>query len=184
VSAELPVHISRTELHAVEVPDRFEATGSFDVRLVNHGTSLHVHLHLDDDLSEVAALEAPNHYVEGDAERVVRVEVADPDARPEELFGRLKVVSAYGAQTRWVDVELHTPETEETVEVGESLRRPPPREPDDGGVDRPAVVVGVLGVAALAVAGAGAALLGDPLVVAGALVVFVGVVVALAVVLS
>ena len=103
---EFTVHISRDELHAIEIPASFETSGSFDVVLVNHGTSLHVHLHLDDSLSEVAALDANNHYVEGDSSRVVRIGV-DTERLPDSgVFGRLKIVSAYGSQTRWVDIEL------------------------------------------------------------------------------
>jgi hypothetical protein len=181
VSEELPVHIGREGLHSVEVPDSFEAEGPFDVRLINHGNALHVHLHIDDDLSTVARLDATNHYVESDAERVVRVDVA-PD-READVFGRLKVVSAYGAETRWVDVDILTPEEDdEPVRVGEELSRPQPRpEPETGGLaDRPAALVGAVGLAALLLAGVAAAVLGDPLVVAGALVVVGGVAVALA----
>ena len=72
---ELPVHISREELHTLEVPGSFQATGPFDVRLINHGESLHIHLHLDDPLSNVAAIDAGNHYVERDSQRYVHVDV-------------------------------------------------------------------------------------------------------------
>ena len=52
----LPVHLSRSELHAVEAPASFEATGSFDVELVNHDTAVHVHLNLDEALSSDSAM--------------------------------------------------------------------------------------------------------------------------------
>jgi hypothetical protein len=178
VPDELAVHVSRRELHSLEVPDDFETEGSFDVRLVNHGNSLHIHLHLDDTLSEVARMEATNHYVEGESERVVRVEVAD--GREEDVFGRLKVVSAYGAQTRWVGIDLVTPDDESgRVRVDESLSKPRPEpDPEPGLRDRPELLVGAFGLLALAIAAGSALVSGSPLVALGALVVFAGVAVA------
>jgi len=181
VPDELPIHVSREELHAVEAPAGFETDGSFDVRLVNHGNSLHVHLHLDDRLSRVARMDATNHYVESDSERVVRVEVAGD--REEDVFGKLKVVSAYGAQTRWVDVEVLTREDDEgAVRVDESLGKPSPApDPETGGWgfgDRPELLVGAVGLLALAVAGASVAVSGSLMVTAGALAVLGGVAVA------
>jgi hypothetical protein len=181
VPDELPIHISREELHGVEAPAGFETEGSFDIRLVNHGNSLHVHLHLDDRLSEVARMDATNHYVEGNSERVVRVEVAGN--RTEDVLGKLKVVSAYGAQTRWVDVEVPTPDEEGgEVRVDESLGRPSP-EPDSGTGgrefgDRPELLVGVVGLLAVAIAAVSVAVSGSLMVALGALAVVGGVAVA------
>jgi len=128
VSDALTVHVNRESLHSIAVPDSFEASDGFDVVLVNHGESTHVHLHLDDSLSEQAALEAPNHHVEGGGERRVRVgRTGGGTAR-----GNLKVVTAYGSTTRLVDVELTEPvETDEPVEVGEELTKPQPRTEGD-----------------------------------------------------
>lgn len=178
---ELPIHISREGLHAVEAPAGFETDGSFDVRLVNHGNSLHVHLHLDDRLSQVARMDATNHYVEGDSERVVRVEVAGN--REEDVFGKLKVVSAYGAQTRWVDIEVLTPaEDERKVQVDESLGKPSPDpDPETAGVgfgDRPELLVAAFGLLAVAIASVSVAISGSLMVTVGALAVFGGVAVA------
>jgi hypothetical protein len=183
VPDEFPVHISRSGLHAIEIPDSFDTDGSFDVVLVNHGTSLHVHLHLDDTLSKVASLEANNHYVEGDDERAVRISV-DTDRIPDDgVFGRLKVVSAYGSETRWVDIELTQPHPEgETVRVDESLSKPPEppsnerRATELGGPELPVLALGGL---ALVVAILSAALLQDTLVTVGAGAVVGGVFVAL-----
>ncbi|MDS0259219.1 hypothetical protein NDI56_07415 [Haloarcula sp. S1CR25-12] len=152
----LTVHVNRGELHGLAVPDSFETSESFDVVLVNHGESTHVHIHLDDALSEQAAVEAPNHHVEGGDERRVRVtRTADGTAR-----GNLKLVTAYGATTRLVDVQLTEPVyTDEPVEVGEELTKPQPR-PDPGGssllADRrvPLVAALLLVVFLAAVAGA------------------------------
>ena len=179
----LPVHVNRDSLHALEVPDAFETDGSFDIGVVNHGGSVHVHLHLDDDLSAIASVEASNHFVDGESQRTVHVSV-DGDG---EATGTLKIASAYGAETRYVTVRITEPqEAERTVEVDESLSQPQPRQPDTGDdgtalaalAGTPQLVVGALGVVALAVAVGVAALVDDIVVVAGALAVLVGVLVA------
>jgi hypothetical protein len=182
VSADrLPVHLNRAELHAVEVPDSFETTGSFEVELANHGTSLHVHLNLDDDLSAVADIEATNHFVDGETQQVVRVRVDGEGELP--ARGKLKVVSAYGAQTRYVDVELTDPEEQRrSVEVDESLAEPP-SDPDPGTgsssvVANPELAVLAFGVLAVVAAGAIAVFVDSTLVIAGAVVVLLGVLVA------
>lgn len=178
---EFTVHISRDELHAIEIPASFETDGSFDVVLVNHGTALHVHLHLDDALSEVATLDANNHYVEGGTSRAVRIGV-DTERLPDDgVFGRLKIVSAYGSQTRWVDVELTPPQPATgQVRVGESLMEPPEPEPESPDADTsPELAVLVLGGLVLVVAVLTALILQNALVTAGAAAVVVGVVAAL-----
>jgi hypothetical protein len=173
----LPVHINREELHGLEVPAAFEATGSFDIALRNHGEALHVHLHLDDSLSQVAAIDASNHYIEAETERPVRVTVHG-DARP--IHGKLKVVSAYGAQTRYVDVELEEGEAEkDPVEVDESLSKPqadPAPEPDgplDIVADSPELVVLALAAFTLVAIGAIAVTFDGIVVVFGALAALV-----------
>jgi len=180
----LPVHLNRAELHAVEVPDAFETSDSFDVALVNHGTSVHVHLHLDDALSEAASLDASNHFIDGETRRAAHVSVTGS----EPVTGRFKVASAYGAQTRYVDVRITEPEeTESTVEVDESLSRPQPRTTDpgpvggdgDGLVDSPELVVLGLGAVALVVAVVAAVVVDQTVVLLGALVVLAGVLAAL-----
>nr|WP_159763673.1 hypothetical protein [Halovenus carboxidivorans] len=171
----MPVHVSREELHSLEVPASFETTGSFDVRLINHGEALHVHLHLDDDLSEVAALDASNHYVDGSTERYVRVSVDPQRVDGEEQLGKLKVVSAYGSQTRWIDVTVSKPDPEaDTVEVDESLTKPQPK-PDDRERSVPsAVPILALGGLALGLVALATVLLDGAVVLLGALVVIGG----------
>ena len=128
----LPVYVNRESLHSLEVPDRFETDDSFEILLINHGEPIHVHLHLDDALSELAALEAPNHHVDRESERAVRVTVHSHGS----TFGKLKVVTSYGATTRYVDVDLVEPtETDEPVQVDESLSQPQPRDEQKGGDD-------------------------------------------------
>jgi hypothetical protein len=183
VTEELPVHVSRESIHSLDVPASLETHGPFDVVFVNHGQSVHVHVHLDDTLSKVASVDANNHYVEGESQRAVRVHV-DTEALPDEpVLGKLKLVSGYGAQTRWVDVELSSPEEHDSpVAVDESLATPPTPEPENSG-DTPLVspVVPVLGLGVLAVVVAllAAVFVGGTLVVAGSLAVFAGVLVAL-----
>jgi hypothetical protein len=188
VPDELRVDISREELHALEVPAAFETDDAFDVRFRNHGESVHVHLHLDDRLSRAATVDASNHYVEGQSQRTVRVRV-DPEALSEEpLRGKLKVVSAYGAETRWVDVELAaTDESTGTVEVDESLSKPQPRaDPADTGpsLPGPELPVIALGAVAVVVAVVAAAVLREMIVLIGSLVVLAGVIVALVILLG
>lgn len=173
----------------MEVPPTFEASDSFAVRLVNHRTPLHVHLHLDDTLSRVAELDASNHYVEGESERLVDVRVTEE--LQGEVFGRLKVVSAYGATTRWVDVVLSPPEDEEgRVEVDASLAEPQPEnqavEAGSTATPRSSSELAVAGLALVAalVAVVAAAVAGNVLALVGALTVLAGVVVALFVLLS
>jgi len=177
----LPVHINREELHSLEVPATFEADGSFDVKLINHGESLHVHLHLDDPLSEMAAIEAVNHYVEGDSQRFVRVDV-DPDRLDGSgRAGKLKLASGYGATTRWVDIELSEPDPEEdSMDIAESLAKPQPKEPKPSVFERPEVPVLALGVVALLVAALTAVLIDSTVILVGSFVVLAGVLAALA----
>ena len=177
----LPVHISRDHLHSLEVPATFEADGSFDVRLINHAESLHVHLHLDDPLSEIASLDAGNHYVEGETERRVRVDV-DTDALGERpTFGKLKVATAYGAETRWIDVELTEPDdTPDSIQIDESLSDPQPKDPSrEPLLDVQQLPVLVLGAVALLIAVLSAVVFQETAITAGALLVFAGVATAL-----
>lgn len=177
---ELLVHLNRDELHELEVPTSFEATGPFAVRLVNHGKAVHVHLHLDDELSRVASLDAGNHYVEGNDQRSVLIDI-DPDRIDgDELLGKLKVASAYGAKTRWIDIEVSEPEDDgDGVEVDESLAQPQHREQQPSLLDHPEIPVLIVGAIALLVAALTAVLLDDMRILGGSLVVLGGVVLAL-----
>lgn len=151
----LAADVNRTGIQTLSVPDAFETDGSFTVELRNHGEATHVHLHLDDALSAVAELDAGNHYVEADATRPVRVSVRDGE-RTETVRGKLKVVTAYGAETHWVDV-IVTPTKKQPVDVDPELSKPQARERADKGsglaLDRssllaalPAVVLSVVAV--------------------------------------
>lgn len=180
---ELRVHINRDGLHSLEVPTSFAARGSFDVRLINHGESVHVHLHLEELLAEAGAIDATNHYVKGDSERVVPVAVAD-GARG---LGKLKVATSYGAQTRYIDVEVDEPEEpERSVAVDESLASPKPEPEPEGGVVENArvAVLGLAAAAALVIAAGAVVLIEEPTVLVAALIVLAAVVGATYVVLT
>ncbi len=125
----LPVEINRDRIHAVDVPPSFEVTDSFVVRVENHGSATHVHLHLDDALSRVAALGTANHYVESETSHDVVVRVAD-GPRPAE--GTLEIVTGYGAETARVAIDVVEPErSEDAVAVDESMAEPPTRDDAD-----------------------------------------------------
>jgi len=173
-------------LHGLEVPNEVEVSGSFDVVLQNHGESVHVHLHLDDDLSDIATLSANNHHVASDSTRRITVDVSGSGP----VRGKLKVATAYGATTRYVDVILTEPEPEpRDVAVDESLSKPQPRSTPtrtrDRSVDafdisiRPEIAVLVLGAVALAVAIAATLLFENTVVLLGSFVVLAGVLVAI-----
>jgi hypothetical protein len=184
VSDALAVSLNRDRLHDVEVAERYATDGPFVVEFSNHGESMHVHLHLDDELSTVAELEANNHYVEEGATVAVQVGV---NPRSEPVTGKLKIVTGYGAETTYVDVRVEERERGSTggsVDVDESLARPQRRQPGSNGSGGGGLseLRSAYGDTTLAVAGAGVALLfalvGVGVVVDGALVlVAVGMVV-------
>ena len=122
----LPVVLNRDHLHDISVADRITASEPVTIEITNEGEAVHVHLHLDDELSTVASLEAGNHYVESGTTREVRLDVR-PASTP--VTGRLRVVTGYGAETEFVTVRVEPSVEEKTpVEVGEDLDRPQPRQ--------------------------------------------------------
>ena len=178
---ELPVHVGREKPRGLEVPGSIDVEGSFDIRFVNHGESVYVHVHLDEGLSDLGSIEAGNHFVEGESQRFIRVDVDTDRLGDEPVLGKLKVSSAHGAETRWVDVELHKPEEErESVEVDESLSHPQPEEPEpEPLVDKPELIVLGLGALALIVAAGAAVVIQNMVVLIGSLLVLGGVLVAM-----
>ncbi|WP_227376424.1 DUF7524 family protein [Haladaptatus halobius] len=169
----LPIHINRDGLHDIEVAQSFEADDSFTVALENHGAPVHAYVHLDDDLSRVASLEATNHYVEDGSTRNVTVTVHDAPAS-----GKLKIATGYGAETAYVDVDVTEPdERSDSVQVDESLSKPkrrpadPEPEPSELTKNLPLLVLG--GLALVLVIGVGA-IVDGVVAVFGALVVLVG----------
>lgn len=173
----LPVHLNRESLHSLDVPNAIETDGSFDVLLRNHGEAVHVHVHLDDALSELATLDATNHYVQADSDRPVRVTINQET----NLRGKLKIATGYGATTRYVDVDLVEPnEPDEPVQVDESLSKPQPKKQDTTGnepfIDRLGSPVLLLASLALVLAIVIAIVVPVPIVQIGAAVVVLAVI--------
>ena len=173
----LVVDLNRDGPHAIEVgPTAFHADGSFEIVLENHGTALHVYLHLDDDLAEVVTLGAVNHFVDDGSIRRV---VAEVDQSKAPVRGRLKVVTGYGTETAFVPVAIDERDEEAgRVTVDESLSRPKPRpeppEPERSFDPRDAPLV-LLGALAVLVAVLAAVALDGGMTLLAALIVLVGV---------
>lgn len=179
---ELPVHINRDGMRELEVPDSIEVTDSFDVAFINHGEALHVHLNTSERLSQVVTVDAGNRHVPGNGERRVRISVDTSTLDGDSVFGKLEISTSYGAEQRWIDVEVKDPEvTRTTVEVDETLAEPADSKPSL--LDRSGLAVLGLGLLALVLATLTAAVLDETLVVAGVGVVLVGVLAAVALVL-
>lgn len=104
MSTPLVVHLNRADHHSVEPEtDVLESTGSFVLRLVNHGEGCHVHCSLDGDLVRAGRLGEDNPYVEADSTTEVPVEIRT-DRRP--VTGRLEIATGYGQESRTVDVTI------------------------------------------------------------------------------
>lgn len=176
---ELPVHVNRDGMRELDVPDSIEVTGPFDVRLVNHGEALHVHLNTSEALSGVVTVDSGNRHVPGNGERRVRVDV-DTDALEHEVRrGKMEVTTSYGAEQRWIDVDVKDPAAvESTVEVGESLAEPTPQRRSL--LDRPELVVLGLGILVLGLAAAVGLVIDAPIISTGAGIVVAGVLTAIA----
>ena len=125
--ARLSVDLNRDGLHEIAVPSSFETDGPFEVLLRNHGEAVHVHLNIDEELSTVANLAESNHYVEPHSHRSVRIETRPTNTA---VTGRLKVVTAYGAESSYVSTTVSPPGTvTKHVEVDEQLAKPQRDEP-------------------------------------------------------
>lgn len=182
------VDVNRGDLYAVEAPDSFETTGSFRIRLRNHGEPVHVHVRLDDALSEAVWLQTSNHYVEADGEREVLLESTGSDRG---TTGTLEIATGYGRERDAIEVTVRPP-SEGEVTVDQTLAEPGgasdggrtrarthpnERSPASGLLptrdDLPAVVLGALAVLLLVI---GAALVAeDVAIVLGALILFAAV---------
>ena len=125
----LDVELNGEAVHDIDAPDSFVTDGPFPVALENAGRSTHVHLHFDDELDRVTAVDEVNHFVADEGTRHVHVRTADVD---DPVRGKLKIVTGYGSNASYVDVRVDpSPETpEESVAVDEALSAPPERTPD------------------------------------------------------
>jgi hypothetical protein len=183
VSRRLTVRIGHDSLHAVEAPERFEATGDFAVAVDNDGRAVHVHLAPDDALASAVSIPESNHLVDGDGSLKVPIRVAT-DRRVE---GELEVVAAYGAESRAVEVAVG-PEQTETTTVDPNRAAIRSESARSGLRDRFAAVTGdsgaippgLVALTALAALAAfvAALVVGGTAAVVGVLVLLLGVVVA------
>ena len=184
--SQLTVSLNNDGLHSIAAPETFETSEPFDVVLDNDGEAVHVHLNLDETLSAVADIRANNHYVEPTGSRPVGVNV---DPRTAAVTGRLKIATGYGSEVAYTRITVQPPEADPThVTVDESLATPQreaPTEPtaaerigaalaEEGGSG----LLVAFGLVAVLVAIVVAATLDSGVVIAGAVVVLLGVIVA------
>jgi hypothetical protein len=184
--SQLTVSLNNDGLHSIAAPETFETSEPFDVVLDNDGEAVHVHLNLDETLSAVADIRANNHYVEPTGSRPVGVDVTPRTAA---VTGRLKIATGYGSEVAYTRITVQPPEADPThVTVDESLATPQreaPTEPtaaerigaalaEEGGSG----LLVAFGLVAVLVAIVVAATLDSGVVIAGAVVVLLGVIVA------
>jgi hypothetical protein len=183
--------LNEADLYAIASPSAFETSDSFEIVLDNHEQAVHVHLNFDETLSSVASLRTTNHYVERNRTYPVTVDVEAPQT---EVSGRLKVATGYGAEVAYTTVTISPPEDgSRQVAIDDSLSKPATSEPTEptrvdrlealadagpAGLPAPVIVVGLL---ALGLSTAVAASIGSTAVLAGSLVVLLGVAASLAV---
>lgn len=176
-------------LHTIAAPSSFESDGPFEIWFYNHGEAVHVHCTLDDALSSVARLADGNHYVERGATYPVVVDAEPVDGT---VTGELTIATGYGATRATTTVTIGEADDDTPgVETDEILSKPKRREPEPPSLlDRLASLnvfapfgislwLLLFGLAVIALAAAVASVLESPFVVAGAVLVGLGVLVAL-----
>ena len=187
--SQLTVSINNDGLHSIAAPEAFETVESFDLVLDNDGEAVHVHLNLDETLSAVADIRANNHYVEPTGSRPVGIDV---NPRTAAVTGRLKIATGYGSEVAYTRITVQPPEADPTqVTVDKSLANPQREAPTEPtAAERIDTVLaekggsGLLiafGLVAVLVAIVAAATLDSGVVIAGAVVVLLGVIVAVSV---
>ena len=113
----LYVHLNRDGMKTLETDTtEFTTDGTFSIILENHGQPAHVHLHVDDNLANVATLEEPNWYVSaGDIEQV-EVTVADGVLGG----GVLEISTGYGAESAQIEVDVDTTDSDDEATTADS----------------------------------------------------------------
>ena len=178
----LAVHLNRGRTSDFVAPRTFTARGPVDVVVENHGEGARVHLHLDDDASRVARLSETNPFVDTDSTERIRLEVADVD---EPVTGALTFSLGYGAETEVIELTVApAPDADDSgdVDVDERLAKPPGRTAEEESIPTPStsvLAIGAIGLFALLVAVAVAAVVKSTVVLFGAALVIVVVLVAL-----
>lgn len=169
----LQVELNREKPHSIAIDTNvFQTDGSFDVLITNHGSAVHVHLQLMEELAEYTTIPTSNYYIEADEEQRARVTVRDG---PRPLSGRLKIVTGYGSNTEHVTVELREQTEEDTgVQVAEELGRPQPRQPSSSITPDQFPVI-VLGIIAITIALVTGFIVGGWMAILGVLIVLIGI---------
>ncbi|MFB6112367.1 MAG: hypothetical protein ABEJ35_07520 [Halobacteriaceae archaeon] len=151
MSATLRVALNADGPNTLSGPTSAEVERDFSVVLENRGTDAHVHIRMNDPLSEVATITESNHFVEGGSELEIPITVEPGTSGG----GILEVVTGYGATRHGIRVTVDAPENPE-VEIDESLSKPrPPDEPapmSRTGQDSSALPLGLLGAGLVIVA--------------------------------
>jgi len=173
----LSVHLSRTDLHAIESPSSFETTDSFDVAFRNHGRSSRVHCTIDDALAGVVSVPETNRMIDSDGALELRIDV-DPVDRP--VTGELEIVTGYGAESATVTLTVTPPAERSSVESFDDAFSSPS---ESTGVDafhlgREERLLAGLAVGAVLLAVIAAVFVSDPVVILGGLAVVAGIAVA------
>ena len=131
VSESLPVELNAGSVHAVDAPGTFTARGPFHLELSNEGGAVHVHVHLDEDLSRAARVNEVNHYV-GSGE-TVRIPIGTVSGHGE-VTGHLEVVSGYGAERERIEVTVGSASTGDAATRGGPERDSTPSDRDMPGI--------------------------------------------------
>lgn len=102
----LTVYLNRDGLNTVETDMTVvKATRSVDIAIENHGKPTHVHLHMDDDLATMGAVEDQNWFVPDGEWREVTLQLTESA----QGSGRLEIAAGYGQETETVEIEVERP---------------------------------------------------------------------------
>ena len=181
----LRIFLDRDEPGTVTTEEQaIETSGDFSIEIHNYGTPKHVHVAPVGDLGRFVTFDASNLYFEPEEVRTISASVTD--RRPEKFDGKVKIVTGYGTNTTFFDVNLRQQvETTSDVIVDDELAKPQTEEATPSpfasfelGPDTLPVLA--LAVMAILIAVGATMIATDIAVVVGAGVVLLGVLVALA----
>lgn len=117
---DVTISLNRNGLNSVEVEqDQLRVSTAGSMVIENHGKPTHVHLHLNDDLASIAAIEDTHWYVPAGESRSVELEAAEGAAGR----GRIEIATGYGQQTTDLDVVIGPEDAE--GEASDSASEPP-----------------------------------------------------------
>lgn len=175
----LRIYLGREAPKSVELADdSIEVTDDFVIEIENHGHPQHIHIAPADELGRFVMIEEANHFIEtGDA---LAIHASVMDDRPPKFDGRLRIVTGYGTDETFVEINLRQPgDIEREVAVDENLAKPQSDTSEAPLMERliSPDAIPILALAAMAVLIAvGATLIAtDAAVVLGVIAVLVGV---------